>query len=293
MGLYSASLYSLAAAAGTVTLTQSAAPASPSSLFTLTTMSRPSLAARIARHAPNAARSAALTIQLFCAVHLVNQHCFEVRAVSRCLFVAFFVWFPPFLFLARRTTDTTCDDDGNHKKCTGASMLPTLSPSGDFVLHVRLPFLSLLERLWSPSPSSSANNAHIGGPHTKSDPSAGTGLRVGDLVVALSPADPSRTVCKRIIGLAGDTVLVDPRKSPLPDSAWSRSPNGQAPEETDMTPLSSERKSKARYVVVPRGHAWLAGDNLANSTDSRHYGPVPLGLIRGRVIARVSHGPVP
>ncbi|KAG8125850.1 hypothetical protein E2320_020977 [Naja naja] len=34
---------------------------------------------------------------------------------------------------------------------------------------------------------------------------------------------------------------------------------------------------------VPKGHVWLEGDNLRNSTDSRCYGPVPYGLIRGRI----------
>ena len=43
-----------------------------------------------------------------------------------------------------------------------------------------------------------------------------------------------------------------------------------------------------KYTVVPRGHVWLQGDNLPNSTDSRAYGPIPAGLIIARVIARVS-----
>ena len=38
---------------------------------------------------------------------------------------------------------------------------------------------------------------------------------------------------------------------------------------------------------VPEGHVWLQGDNLANSTDSRAYGAVPLGLVRGRVFYKV------
>ena len=38
---------------------------------------------------------------------------------------------------------------------------------------------------------------------------------------------------------------------------------------------------------VPKGHVWLQGDNLHNSTDSRHYGAVPAGLLRGRVALKV------
>uniref|UniRef100_A0A8C4VA93 Inner mitochondrial membrane peptidase subunit 1 n=1 Tax=Falco tinnunculus TaxID=100819 RepID=A0A8C4VA93_FALTI len=38
---------------------------------------------------------------------------------------------------------------------------------------------------------------------------------------------------------------------------------------------------------VPKGHVWLEGDNLRNSTDSRCYGPVPYGLIRGRICFKI------
>ncbi|GAU18935.1 hypothetical protein TSUD_229250 [Trifolium subterraneum] len=34
---------------------------------------------------------------------------------------------------------------------------------------------------------------------------------------------------------------------------------------------------------VPDGHCWVEGDNAASSTDSKSYGPIPLGLVRGRV----------
>jgi len=36
---------------------------------------------------------------------------------------------------------------------------------------------------------------------------------------------------------------------------------------------------------------WLQGDNLADSTDSRYYGPVPMALIQGVVFARVYASP--
>ncbi len=44
----------------------------------------------------------------------------------------------------------------------------------------------------------------------------------------------------------------------------------------------------SEHIRIPRGHVWLAGDNMSNSTDSRTYGPVALGLLKGKVLARVS-----
>ncbi|KAM9147811.1 mitochondrial inner membrane protease subunit 1 isoform 1-T5 [Pangshura tecta] len=79
-------------------------------------------------------------------------------------------------------------------------------------------------------------------------------IQKGDIVIAKSPNDPKSNICKRVIGLEGDKVCIS---SP-----------------------SDFRKS---HSYVPKGHVWLEGDNLRNSTDSRCYGPVPYGLIRGRI----------
>jgi hypothetical protein len=32
---------------------------------------------------------------------------------------------------------------------------------------------------------------------------------------------------------------------------------------------------------------WLQGDNTRNSNDSRHYGPLPVAMLRGRVCYRI------
>ena len=45
--------------------------------------------------------------------------------------------------------------------------------------------------------------------------------------------------------------------------------------------------SYSHGVQVPEGHVWLQGDNPINSTDSRHYGPVPYALLRGRALLKV------
>ena len=110
-------------------------------------------------------------------------------------------------------------------------MIPTMAESGELVIEYRLPL-----RL---------NPNH---------------LQRGDLVTLTSPVQPGRIVCKRVLGLPGDVVCVDP---------------------TGMKAPSTE------HVVIPKGHIWIMGDNAAASRDSRDYGPVSLSLVRGTLLARV------
>ncbi|XP_013593759.1 PREDICTED: mitochondrial inner membrane protease subunit 1 isoform X1 [Brassica oleracea var. oleracea] len=85
-------------------------------------------------------------------------------------------------------------------------------------------------------------------------------LSRGDVIVLQSPEDPNKIPIKRVIGLEGDCVsfVVDP-----------------------------EKNDESRTVVVPKGHVWVQGDYTQNSRDSRIFGPLPYGLIRGRVLWRV------
>ncbi|CAN6894576.1 unnamed protein product [Brassica oleracea] len=74
----------------------------------------------------------------------------------------------------------------------------------------------------------------------------------GDVVVFSSPTHFRDRYIKRIVGLPGE---------------W----------------ISSSRD----VIRVPEGHCWVEGDNKASSLDSRTFGPIPLGLIRGRVTSVV------
>eukprot|EP00112_Aurelia_sp_Birch-Aquarium-sp1_P003928 Seg1445.9 transcript_id=Seg1445.9/GoldUCD/mRNA.D3Y31 product="Mitochondrial inner membrane protease subunit 1" protein_id=Seg1445.9/GoldUCD/D3Y31 len=85
-------------------------------------------------------------------------------------------------------------------------------------------------------------------------------LKRGDIVIAKCPSSPNTMICKRIAAMAGDLVEKPP----------------------DIAPGSPDR-----HIKIPKGHVWLLGDNSENSTDSRAYGPVPYGLIRGRICFRV------
>ncbi|KAH7298431.1 hypothetical protein KP509_25G042900 [Ceratopteris richardii] len=110
----------------------------------------------------------------------------------------------------------------------GPSMLPTFSAVGDVLLVERLS--TKFQR-----------------------------IKQGDVVMALSPENPRLIVCKRVLGLEGENLVVMP----------------------------THGSGRVQHIKVPKGHVWLQGDNLSNSTDSRHYGPVPYGLLRGKVFLRV------
>ena len=85
-------------------------------------------------------------------------------------------------------------------------------------------------------------------------------------LVECSPKHICRVWCnlhlrRRIVGVAGDSVLVDAHdEAGLPVATTS---------------------------LIPRGHVWLEGDNPHSSTDSRCYGPVPEALLLGRVVCRL------
>lgn len=85
-------------------------------------------------------------------------------------------------------------------------------------------------------------------------------LKLGDIIFVRSPINPNRIVTKRVLGLAGDVVSFN-------DGAW--------------------HSSVSKTLVVPQGHVWIQGDNVYESNDSRHYGPVPYGLIQGKALCRV------
>ncbi|CCE62534.1 hypothetical protein TPHA_0C03820 [Tetrapisispora phaffii CBS 4417] len=117
----------------------------------------------------------------------------------------------------------------------GESMLPTLAVQNDYV-HVVKKYKN------------------------------GRGCKLGDCIVAVKPTDPNHRVCKRITGMPGDYILVDPS-----DSIYREKSDSDEPFNT--------------YIKVPNGHVWVTGDNLAHSLDSRTYNSIPMGLIKGKIVA--------
>ncbi|KAF1965200.1 LexA/Signal peptidase [Bimuria novae-zelandiae CBS 107.79] len=102
----------------------------------------------------------------------------------------------------------------------------------------------------------------------------GRNIDVGDVVAFTIPGKQNAVGCKRVIGMPGDFVSVM---------------SGQRGE-ADLKKMDDEgdwANVKEQVIRVPEGHCWVVGDNLEWSRDSRVFGPLPLNLVRGKVLAVV------
>lgn len=96
----------------------------------------------------------------------------------------------------------------------------------------------------------------------------------GDVIVFRPPGGDVSPQAKRVVALAGDRVEFRGHVLRL---------NGIPLHEPHV--LAAGESQEDFLSVVPPGHVFVAGDNRGHSYDSRHYGPVALRAILGRVCA--------
>ena len=151
----------------------------------------------------------------------------------------------------------------------GPSMLPTIQFIGDLWLVETGAWYRLFG--WSPS------------------------LEVGDIVLWREPST-QRVSCKRIIGVEGGEIrrygqyvhLYQDRQDLAilwPKDAKERHLGKDRP--WDAKEHLPDKDFPLRTMVVPTGHIWLEGDCPPFSLDSRHYGPIPISWVRGRLVLRL------
>ncbi|KAI0540151.1 LexA/Signal peptidase [Xylaria digitata] len=114
----------------------------------------------------------------------------------------------------------------------------------------------------------------------------GRGVQVGDCVVYSIPVEPGEEGLKRVMGMPGDYVLLN---SP-PSGAVHALHAGSEPGAGGSVGVDRVGRGigTENMIQVPKGHCFIVGDNLPWSRDSRDFGPIPLALIRGKVIAKGS-----
>ena len=94
----------------------------------------------------------------------------------------------------------------------------------------------------------------------------------GDVIVFHFPRNPEEDYIKRVIALAGDTIMVQ---------AGVVYVNGAAIEEPYIK--NKNRRDEAE-IRVPDGNVYVMGDNRNNSSDSRSWGPLPVESILGKAV---------
>ncbi|WP_081426610.1 signal peptidase I [Sorangium cellulosum] len=120
-----------------------------------------------------------------------------------------------------------------------------------------------------------------------------SGPRAGDVVLFADPRGGSTLLVKRVIALAGQTVMlragvlyVDGAAQPVEQLG-----DGTRVEHLGRVTHAAGEPDFAAFgpVVVPADHLFVMGDNRAASLDSRVMGAVPRELVRGRVLRVVYH----
>jgi signal peptidase I len=122
-----------------------------------------------------------------------------------------------------------------------------------------------------------------------------------DVTIRISPDQITPTLVKRIVGVAGDTLLmrhglltVNGIAVPSPNSFVLSDTIAEEPQAIFAwqhqieirgsrfgPPVAAPSLHAWGPLVVPAGTFFMMGDNRDNSVDSRYYGPVPRANLRG------------
>ncbi len=111
-------------------------------------------------------------------------------------------------------------------------------------------------------------------------------LQRGDLVIFLYPEDPTKDFLKRVIALEGETIEIKNKKvyindKPIPEE-YKTHIDSQIRSRDDKFYYRDIIRDNYGPVVVPPGQCFVMGDNRDNSQDSRYYGFIPLGNLKGK-----------
>jgi len=107
----------------------------------------------------------------------------------------------------------------------------------------------------------------------------------GDIVVFKYPVEPERDFIKRVIGLPGETLELRAKKVYI---------NGRPLDEpyvhflTAATTFAEVTSADVREnygpITVPQDQFFVMGDNRDNSQDSRYWGYLPRGHVKGKAL---------
>jgi signal peptidase I len=101
----------------------------------------------------------------------------------------------------------------------------------------------------------------------------------GDIAVFEYPRDPSRDFVKRVIGLPGDRIQIIDKKVFINGKRYAN-PHEIHKDDT-VIPSGANPRDNTGVITVPAGSFFMMGDNRDESYDSRFWGFVKIGRIKG------------
>ena len=106
--------------------------------------------------------------------------------------------------------------------------------------------------------------------------------RPGDVIVFRYPPNPRQDFIKRCVAVAGQTIEI--KDKVLYVDGVKRVEPFTHHEDPRVFPRELSARDNFGPYVVPAGHIFMMGDNRDNSLDSRFWGPLPLGNVKGKAI---------
>jgi signal peptidase I len=108
----------------------------------------------------------------------------------------------------------------------------------------------------------------------------------GDIIVFRYPENPEVDYVKRVIGLPGDVITIRDKKVSV-NGKQLREPyvlyaDPQIYPGGDFLPDPWRSRDQFGPITVPEGQYFAMGDNRDHSSDSRFWGGVPRGYVKGR-----------
>ena len=104
--------------------------------------------------------------------------------------------------------------------------------------------------------------------------------RRGDVIVFRYPQDPSKDFIKRVIGTPGDAVRIENKRVYVNDKLLEE-PYAQHVH-TEVLAATTSLRDNMPTVRVPSHSYFVMGDNRDESHDSRFWGLVDFGAIKGK-----------
>jgi len=102
--------------------------------------------------------------------------------------------------------------------------------------------------------------------------------KLGDVIVFKAPPDPDKDYIKRVIGVPGDTILIENGIVYV---------NGKILDQKKFLPSTTETHGgsflkEGATITVPPESYFVMGDNRPGSSDSREWGYVPFKYLVGK-----------